>query len=206
MQKIILSTAFGLLLAILMPAAAYAHVVVTPSQAKVGMRTTLSVSVPNERDSAVTSLKMTIPAGVDEVQPTVHRGWTISTTKDSTGNITAITWNGGTIPSGQRDDFTFRAQMPAKAEAVQWHAYQTYADGTVVAWDQKPSESETDSGNSTTGPYSVTKVVDDLSSDAAAAPAQGDTSARTLPLALSLVALVLSVIALTRTSRPRSKE
>ncbi|HEX8182924.1 MAG TPA: DUF1775 domain-containing protein [Candidatus Saccharimonadales bacterium] len=192
--RIFLSTATaGLLVALTLPSAVFAHIVVTPNEAVVGARTTFSMSVPNEKDVAVTELKLSIPDGIKEVQPTVHPGWTITTTED------AITWSGGEIPAGQRDDFTFRTQAPAQRTNLVWKAYQTYADGTTVAWDQKPTNTETE--GETTGPYSTTNIVNDLT-------ASKTTSAQTasvheektdlLPLGISLVALIASVFALTR--------
>ncbi|MEJ0073383.1 MAG: DUF1775 domain-containing protein [Candidatus Saccharibacteria bacterium] len=54
-----------------LPAVAFAHVIVTPSQAGVGQELVFNVSVPNERESDVTSVKLNIPKGVGEVTPTV---------------------------------------------------------------------------------------------------------------------------------------
>lgn len=172
-------------LVLLSPAIASAHVIVTPGQADVGQELVFSVSVPNERTTPVTSLKLAIPKGVDVVTPTVTPGWTITTT-GSGDNITAITWT-GQIPVGQREDFSFGAQAPANATQLDWKAYQTYADGTVVHWDQKPAGSDDASGNA--GPYSVTKVVDDLTTPSAASSINKDT----LALVLSVAALVLSI-------------
>ncbi|HEX8227350.1 MAG TPA: YcnI family protein [Candidatus Saccharimonadales bacterium] len=193
---------FTLLTIVALPAAAFAHVTVTPKEAGAGSRTTFTASVPNEKEVPVTGLKLNIPAGLKSVQPTVHAGWQIETTKDGAGDINTITWSGGTIPAGQRDDFTFRGMLPAAKGDLQWKAYQTYADGTTVAWDQAPTKEETEGGN--TGPYSVTKVVDDLAAGektAATAATTPESPSNTLPLALSLLALVLSAIALTRRAK-----
>jgi uncharacterized protein YcnI len=181
---------------------ASAHVVVKPAQAGVASSQIFTTSVPNEKDVAVTKMRLVIPAGLTEVSPNVKPGWTIEEVKDGTGEdavVKEITWSGGTIPAGQRDDFAFSAQVPAKPTTIQWKAYQTYADGTEVAWDQKPTGSDDASGNS--GPYSQTKVVNDLSQPAAsstAAPTQPASSSRTnLAIALSVVALLFSFWAYT---------
>ncbi len=47
--------------------------------------------------------------------------------------MSAVTWS-GTIPVGQREDFSFGAQVPGTAMQLDWKAYQTYTDGTVVHW------------------------------------------------------------------------
>jgi len=172
-----------------LPAAASAHVVVTPSQAGVGERVLFSVSVPNERQVAVSSITLTIPMGIENVQPNVAAGWNITTAEGSGGDITDITWTGN-IPVGQRADLAFKAQVPASATELDWRASQTYADGTVVSWNQKPTSSKKDADSATSGPYSVTKVADDLS-----APASHTTNSTkgTVALLCSVAALVLSL-------------
>ena len=135
-----------------------AHVVVKPSQVNVATFQTFSIGVPNEKDIAVTGLRLTIPSGLKDVTPTVKPGWTIST-KTSGDDITEIDWTGGTVPAGLRDDFSFSAQAPDNTTTLNWKAYQTYADNTIVAWDQDPSSIP--SGQEGT-PYSKTVVVNDL--------------------------------------------
>ncbi len=173
------------------PAFVSAHVIVTPSQTGIGSELTFNVSVPNEQQTPVVNLKLAIPVGVTNVTPTSRDGWTIQTTT-STGKdpeVMAITWSDGAIPVGQRQDFSFSAQVPANATELDWKAYQTYADGTTVHWDQKPAGSDDATGNA--GPYSVTKVVNDLT-DSATTPTE-KTSNTTVPLVVSLIAVVLSV-------------
>ena len=145
--------------AIFVPALASAHVVVTPAKVDVGQELVFNISVPNEQSTPVTDLKLTIPSGVTDVSPTVVPGWTIQTTKTG-DDISGIEWTGGTIPVGQRMDFSFGATAPANATTLDWIAYQTYADGTVVTWDQTPAGSDDATGNK--GPYSRTMVINDL--------------------------------------------
>jgi uncharacterized protein YcnI len=173
-----------------LPAVAFAHVIVTPGQAGVGEELVFNVSVPNEKEVAVTSVKLDVPKGVTDVTPTVVPGFTIST-DGGDNNVTALTWT-GTIPVGQREDFSFGAQVPASATQLDWKAYQTYADGTVVHWDQKPAGSDDATGNA--GPYSVTKVVNDLDSSMTTDTKSSNTD--TLALVFSIAALVLSVAGL----------
>jgi len=173
-----------LLATVLLPTAAFAHVVVTPDQTGVGARTAFVVGVPNEKDVAVTGVKLLVPKGVENVQPNVTAGWKITVVHDG-DNVSSITWK-GTIPAGQRADFDFKAQAPARASELHWKAYQTYADGTVVRWDQNPTAADKDNA----GPYSITKVVDDLDGRAAP-PSAGNQN--TLALAFSIAAVLLSV-------------
>ena len=178
---------------LLMPLAAFAHVVVTPNHATAGEYVTFNLSVPNERSVAVTNLKLTVPQGVSNLQPDVKGGWTIDTTR--TGDeVSTITWT-GTIPEGQRADFSFKAQTPATAGELDWKATQTYADGVVVNWDQKPSATETDNDDVTSGPYSVTTVTTDTAASTSNEKSSSSNQT-TFTLVVSIVALALSVLAL----------
>lgn len=182
-------------LALLVPALASAHVIVTPNQVGVGASAMFNVSVPNEKQVAVTSVKLDIPPGVQDVQPDVLAGWAI-TTSGSGDTVTAITWTGN-IPVGQRADFAFKAQASGSATKLDWKAYQTYADGTVVAWNQDPA-TKGEAVNNNLGPYSTTKVVNDLVN--ASAPAKG-SSTDTWPLIVAIVALLVAIAALLKSFR-----
>ena len=180
------------MLVLLCPAAAFAHVIVTPAQVSAGQELVFNESVPNEERTAVISVELLIPAGVADVIPTVKPGWTIDTTSSgSAGNseISSITWTGN-IPVGQRDDFTFSAQILGTSSELDWKAYQTYADGSVVHWDQKPAGSDDSTGSA--GPYSVTKVVS-TSSSSTAAPSENKFI---FALIMSGAALLFSLFAL----------
>jgi uncharacterized protein YcnI len=178
------------ILALLVPALASAHVIVTPSQAGIGQELVFNVSSPNEQQTPIIQVTLDIPSGISDVVPTQKDGWAINTTASS------ITWSGGQIPVGQRADFSFGAQVPGQPVTLDWKAYQTYADGTVVHWDQQPNgKSDDASGNA--GPFSVTKVVNDLTPTTS-------SSSNTLPLAIACLALVISVAAILRPNNRRS--
>lgn len=167
-KKVALMVASAGMLVFGLSGAVSAHVVVRPGDAKTGAYQTFTVSVPVERDSPTVKVKLDIPMGVTSVTPTVKPGWTIQTEKhdeDENAMVTAITWTGGQIGVGLRDEFTFSAKTPDEPTDVQWKAYQTYKDGTVVSWDQQPSSEEKE--GTTTGPFSVTKVAADSAQDKA---------------------------------------
>ena len=148
---------------------ASAHVVVRPGDAKTGTYQTFTVSVPVERKSPTTEVKLEIPMGVTSVRPTEKPGWAIQIDKHTENGetmVSAITWSGGEVGVDLRDDFTFSAKTPNEPTELQWKAYQTYKDGTVVSWDQE-SENNEDSEDATTGPFSVTKVAADSDQDKA---------------------------------------
>ena len=197
MKKIITGSAV-LLMALCIPGMAMAHVIVTPDKAGIGQELVFNVSVPNEQQTPVTSVKLLIPSGVTNVTPTMQYGWTIATTNNNDphdAEVATITWSGN-IPVGQRDDFSFGAQVPGTATNLDWKAYQTYADGTVVHWDQTPSGSDDAVG--TAGPYSVTHVINDLS--ASASPINNNLSIMTLFVGVAALLLALYA-AFSRTHR-----
>lgn len=208
MKQIISTTAVTLSLLAFSVSSAFAHVVVKPAQVGVAAYQTFTIGVPNEQDQPTTGVRLVIPDGLEHVSPNVKAGWKIEiktapTTEGgddhghATGPVTEITWTGGSIPVGQRDDFIFSAKAPAEMTTLTWKAYQTYQDGTVVSWDQDPnaepaSEATAESQLEQTGPYSKTEVVNDLAQAVANTPAPSKASTNTL----SILAVTMSGAAL----------
>jgi len=196
------------LLALLIgPSLALAHVTVKPGEAGLASYQTFTVSVPVEKDLPTTGLRLLLPEGLSSVIPNAKAGWTISVKvlpanpasppaadgERPRRQVTEIIWSGGSIPAGQRDDFAFSAKLPATASTLVWKAYQQYQDGSELAWDRDPKEPapKTASGRSDFskfGPYSTTRVVNDLNTD--------KTWTAQLPLWLSLAALLVSLTSL----------
>ena len=189
---------------------ALAHVTVKPNEVGAAAFQTFTVGVPVEKDIPTTEIRLVIPDGLHYATPNVKPGWTIDVKKKGEGEdakVTEITWTGGTIPAGQRDEFVFSAQVPASPTNVVWKAYQTYEDGTVVSWDQDPkAQSGHDEEDSDKGPYSQTKVVDDLTQEPK--DQKHDLRQKDFPtkisFVLSVAAIALSSVALYQT-RKRKK-
>lgn len=161
LQKIFASWLLVSALVLVFGTTSSAHVVVKPAEVTTASFQTFTVGVPNEKDIPTTKLKLAIPDGLQYVSPTVKSGWSISVDRDGVGEddtVKAITWSGGEIGVGLRDEFTFSAKVPSDATDLQWKAYQAYSDGTIVSWDQADEgDNSHEDGNS--GPFSVTKVV-----------------------------------------------
>lgn len=177
----------------------FAHVIVKPAEVTTGSYPTFTMNVPNEKDIPVTGLRLIVPGNMQYVTPTVKQGWSIET-KKSGDTVTEISWAGGSIAAGLRDEFTFSAQTPNKASELDWKAYQTYEDGSVVSWDQKPTN---DHGHQTEdeskGPFSITNVSVKARDDVEAI--SNNNSSDKLALIFGGVAIVLSVAALARASK-----
>jgi uncharacterized protein YcnI len=159
-RKILASSLVSLCYLVISVTSAFAHVVVNPNQVGIGKLQTFTIGVPNEKDTPTVTVRLVLPDGLEEVTPTVKPGWTIALKKDGEA-VQEISWTGGSIPSGQRDEFSFSAKVPDKETTLNWKAYQTYQDGSVVSWDQTLNGSDEARGDK--GPYSETKVVNDLS-------------------------------------------
>lgn len=215
-KKLITFTSSILAGLFLLTSTASAHVTVQPSEILTADWQTFTVSVPNEKEATNTGLKLLIPAGVEHVTPTVKQGWNITTEKEGEGEeavVKSITWRGGNIPSGFRDDFTFSGKTPDKAGELQWKSYQTYADGTTVAWDlsesDQPKKADGSPDFSKSGPYSITKVASESTQAPTVATATQTTDTKSQwALYIAGVAAVLSLLAIFLATRkaPSSKE
>ena len=192
-NKIVIGSA-SFILSLLIAGTASAHVIVTPNEGGIGAYQTFSMAVPVERNAPTIAVKLLIPPGLEDVSPNVMPGWNIvekraGTSTDS--DVTEIDWTGGIIPIGEREDFLFNAKMPGTPEDLDWKAYQTYQDGTVVSWDQTPIANAADDDSVIEGPYSITHVINDLDVTNTSEIPYGAIS-----LALSLAAVALSVVAI----------
>lgn len=158
-----LLAALGLVLA--SSSSAFAHVTVKPGEVSTATYQTFTVNVPNEKEIPTVSVKVLIPKGVSSVTPTKKVGWNVSAEK-ADGAVASIAWSGGEIGDGLRDEFSFSAKTPEKTGELKWKAYQTYADGTVVSWDQEEAENGHHGESQTSGPLSVTNVVAETAANA----------------------------------------
>ena len=191
---------------------ALAHAVVKPAEVGVGKYQTFTLATPSEKSIATVGIRLVMPEGINSATPNVKPGWRIEKKTQSTGNkmrdehgkmteeqrLVEIIWTGGNIPAGQRDEFLFSIKAPSKPTTLNWRVYQTYADGSVVAWDVDPTSKEVKDGF---GPYSITKVVDDLSASSTAAVSDVSDSNSSVALALSVLALVFSLGALRKSKK-----
>lgn len=183
---------------------AMAHVVVRPAEVSVAKYQVFTTSVPNEKEVPTTRVRLLIPEGLEHVSPTVKPGWTITINKSGEGEderVSEIIWSGGSIPEGQRDEFTFSAKVPASETTLQWKAYQLYQDGEEVTWDQEVPDASSDSHTDiVTNPLSETQVIDDLAI-AAEVEEEAPTNALDVSIVLSLLAVALSVWAVIQTRK-----
>ena len=188
---------------------AFAHVIVYPHQTGIAQTQDFTVSVPNERDNPVVSVRLLIPKGLSDVSPNAIQGWTISIKSKGSGDadVSEIDWK-GLIPVGQREEFIFQAQVPPTPMTLAWKAYQTYSDGTVVSWDVDPvnmsrlSDAQQDAlaDKENKGEYSTTQVINDLAASNAMTDAVNSATQKAqiaeifagMALLLAIISAVLS--------------
>ncbi|MDO6851474.1 YcnI family protein [Priestia megaterium] len=179
---------------------ASAHVVVYPQEATQGSYEKFTVRVPTEKDIPTTKVKIEIPKDVEVSRFEPMEGWKYDIQKDSSGLITSVTWTatGEGLSSTEFGEFNMQGKVGDNAKKIVWKAYQTYKDGSIVAWEG-PADAET--------PASITTVVkgngtaEDSHTSAtnqttAGNEATNNNSNSTLPTTLSIIALVLGVISL----------
>jgi uncharacterized protein YcnI len=196
-SKISLAT---ILILSLFSSIASAHVTVIPKTSAPGAWETYTVKVPVEKESATTKLILKMPAGVEFEQYQPVPGWNVTLQKDANGKVTSITFEttGEGILPGQFQSFSFVAKNPGQAGKAAWDAYQYYKDGSVVEWTGDESSKS---------PHSITDIVAATANQMPGMNMQpaketqktATTTAATnnsLPLILSIVAVLLSLVGL----------
>jgi uncharacterized protein YcnI len=197
--KLVVPTVLGLFL---FSSVASAHVSVTPKTSTTGAWETYTVKVPVEKEVPTTKFTLKAPAGVEIMSYQPVPGWNYTSKKDSSGKVTAITFEttGQGILPGQFQQFTFVGKNPDKATKAAWDAFQYYKDGSVVEWTGDESSKS---------PHSITDIVSGAAEDhhdmknmtqtekksENAAPKKEEKS-DSLPIILSSTALLLSLVAL----------
>jgi uncharacterized protein YcnI len=130
----------------LFAAQAVAHVGLQPRRGISGAQyVAFAVRAPVEKDIPTVELKIIIPpewkeAGgqVDKVE--LDPLWDVSVERDEDNWIQSITWSGAEAPDYSFIQFNTLITLPKLTGIQQIKAYQTYSDGSVVAWIEDPNE------------------------------------------------------------------
>lgn len=183
MKKLLTLFPVLILIMSLVAGVASAHVTIDPNQVPQDSWQKLTIKVPTEKDIPTTKVKIVVPDKAEIMNLEPAPGWTYAVEKDANGKITSITWTAegkGLLP-GEFMQFNVMAKVAKDAKTLRFKAYQTYQDGSLVKWIG-PEDSD--------HPAPVIKVT------ALAANDTATTDNSSLPLYLSIAAVVLSVIAL----------
>lgn len=222
---IVTAAGAALILALAAPAAASAHVTVSPNTASAGSYALVDIKVPNESASAVTNkVELSLPTETPflSVSYVPVAGWTaelIRTTLPSpvtvgdntiTEAVTKVVWTatpGGEIRAGQLQVFPVSLGPVPDTGSILMPADQTYSDGTVVSWSQTGSGAEHPApvlyvNDAPTGGHHST--ASDADGHANSASGSADTLARSLGiggLVVGTIGIVVAIAALRRKER-----
>lgn len=178
---------------------ASAHVTVNPKTSTIGAWETYTVKVPVEKEVATTKFTLKMPSGVEFESYQPVAGWNLTTQKDANGKVTSITFEttGEGILPGQFQQFAFVAKNPDKTGKAAWDAFQYYKDGSVVEWTGEEGSK---------APHSITDIVTvsnqmpgmtmQQHEEIQKAATTSSSNNNSLPLILSIVAVLLSLVAL----------
>ncbi|GAA3741514.1 YcnI family protein [Leifsonia bigeumensis] len=210
MKKLHIVAAAGaaLMLALAAPAAASAHVSVSPDTASPGSYALIDFKVPNESATAVTTkLEVTLPTDTpfSSVSYVPVTGWTAELIREAlptpvtvgentiTEAVTSIVWTadpGHEIATGQLQVFPVSLGPVPDVGSVTFTTLQTYSDGTVVSWAETGEDAE--------HPAPVLYVGDaptgDHHGDQAGSADAGESSADAVARGLGVGGLVLGAI------------
>jgi uncharacterized protein YcnI len=181
---------------------ASAHVTVWPKETKSNAYERYTVRVPVEKDSNTIKVRVEFPAGMNIGNVLPVPGWDYKLEKNEQGRYAAITWTAttGGIKPHEFLEFGLSGKNPKDPGTLIWKAYQTYADGTTVEWtgdkDTKtPAPTITVKADTKTGNELAQNNQQTSASITQAVPAGSNN---TLPLMLSGLALLLSIVSFFR--------
>lgn len=116
-------------IALAVPAAAAAHITVSPPFVEDGVETEVAFAVPNERPPhATTAVRATVPPGLTVVSATAPTGW------KATVDGSTVTWSGGRLEGRAAASFPLRVLARVRAGTYSFTSVQTYDDGATVHW------------------------------------------------------------------------
>lgn len=178
MKKYVIALSMSIAMLFALGGTAFAHVTVSPRSSSPAAWETYTIKVPNEKDIPTTGVRLVMPEGGVFHGSSVNQEWDVETVKKG-DKVTEIKWTGGEVPAEQFEVFQITVQNPPKPTTLVWKAYQTYEDGSVVAWVQKEDGEK---------PASRTE----LAADEAEAKPEDDGAATQTPI-ISIAALLLSI-------------
>jgi uncharacterized protein YcnI len=121
------------LLALVLPAAAAAHVELVPDSVAPGTFTLFTVLSPNESTQPLTGLQLSIPEGllIDSIADTP--GFTSKLVEDQRHRVAGLSWQGGQVAPGRLALFRFSGSAGSKG-VLKLTGTQKFADGSTRLW------------------------------------------------------------------------
>jgi periplasmic copper chaperone A len=122
------------ILALALPASAYAHVELSPDTASPGADVLFTVKSPNESQQPLTGVRLTVPSDLVIEGTADTPGFTSQVVRDQAGRVVSLSWQGGSVPPGGLVLFQFAGTVPDSTGEVRLTALQTFADGSTKLW------------------------------------------------------------------------
>jgi uncharacterized protein YcnI len=116
------------------PAAAAAHVEMSPDRVDPGSFTLYTVLSPDESEQPLTGLRLTVPDGMEVDAAAATPGFTAELVRDQAHRIVAISWQGGSVAPDELGLFRFSASVGPDEGTLHLVGVQTFADGTTKIW------------------------------------------------------------------------
>ena len=130
------------------PAAASAHVEMSPDRVDPGSFTLYTVLSPNESTQPLTGLRLTVPDGLEVDAAAATPGFTTELVRDQSHRIVAVSWQGGSVAPEDLGLFRFSASVGSADTTLHLVGVQTFADGTTKVWKTPVVEVASGSGGS----------------------------------------------------------
>lgn len=121
---------------------ALGHVSVDPEEVPVDATEKMALRVGHGCDgSPTTRVTVDVPSRVTSLAPRPKPGWELTVTQEG-DEVTAVTWEGGSLPDGQMDEFAFTVRLVGEpGEQVYFPVVQECEEGEH-AWIQIPADDE----------------------------------------------------------------
>ncbi|MDX6546993.1 MAG: hypothetical protein QOG33_543 [Gaiellales bacterium] len=137
--RVVAALTASVLIPVIWAAPAWAHAAISPVVAKTNVLQQFTLAVPTETEGATTtSIRLTVPDGVEIDSFEAETGWTRTVSATGTGAnavIRQVTWTGGHVPTDEDSVFRFQATLTGGSKDYVFSVRQTYSDGTVVDWN-----------------------------------------------------------------------
>lgn len=114
---------------LIVPAAAAAHVIVSPPYVEDGVESEIAFTVLNERPPHATiEVRTTAPPGISIVSATAPTGW------KATVDGSTVTWSGGRLENRESASFPVRILARVRAGTYAFTSVQAYDDAATARW------------------------------------------------------------------------
>jgi uncharacterized protein YcnI len=124
----------GVLLGLAFPAVAEAHVELSPDSVEPGSFTVFTVLSPNEAETPLTGLRLTVPDGLEVEGIADTPGFTGEAVRDQRDRVVGLSWQGGEVAPEHVGLFRFTASVPSDTTTIHMTGVQSFDDGSTKVW------------------------------------------------------------------------